>query len=180
MFFALGGRWGPPRSHFSSCIFLFSSETPLGHFSKLPQWCLTEKIHFRSCICVFRAETPLGHFPKLPQWCLRPKSHFWSCIFKTTKKETLTLKQTQRDIQPPRKQKDDDMTIIQMNPRKDTYILTLTPKKPKTLNLETCDTNQIWKSHLCIYITQRYLIFVFSSETRVGQFYYAIATLVSR
>ena len=118
----LGSRW---------YNFIFSSETPLGHFSKLPQWCLTEKIHFRSCICVFRGETPLGQFPKLPQWCLRPKSHFWSCIFKTTKKETLTLKQTQRDIQPPRKQKDDDMTIIQMNPRKDTYILTLTPKKTK-------------------------------------------------
>ena len=30
-----------------------------------------------------------------------------------------------------------------------------------------------------VYIIQRYLIFVFSSETRVGQFYYAIATLVS-
>ena len=52
-------------------------------------------------------------------------------LIKTTKKEAQTLKEALRDIQPLQKQKDDDMTITQMHPRKDTCILTLTPKKTK-------------------------------------------------
>ena len=55
-------------------------------------------------------------------------------LIQTTKKEAQTLKEALRDIQPLQKQKDDDMTITQMHPRKDTLILTLTPykkKKPK-------------------------------------------------
>ena len=62
--------------YFSGYIFVFKSETPLVHFSKMPQWCLTVKNNFRSYICIFRGETPLGRFPKLPQWCLTTKFIF--------------------------------------------------------------------------------------------------------
>ena len=65
--------------------------------------------------------------PKLHRIALAHCRFIKEGAIKTTKKEAQTLKEALRDIQPLQKQKDDDMTITQMHPRKDTLTLTLTP-----------------------------------------------------